>query len=70
MIITVPPRHDLSPESCVNKEILTLNRKLHKIMRNKEMVKVLDCNLTREGFMRHGQHLNTTGKDTLARHIV
>ena len=39
-------------------------------MRNKEIVKVVDCNVTREGFTRHGQHLNTTDKVTLALHIA
>ena len=42
MIVTAPPIHDLSPESCVNKEITAFNRKLHKIKRNKELVKVVD----------------------------
>jgi len=66
MIISVPQRHDLSPESCVNKEILAFNRKLHKFMKNKELVKVFDCNIPREGYTSHGQHHNSKGKAMLA----
>ena len=70
MIISVPQRHDLSPESCVNKEILAFNRKLHKFMKNKELVKVLDCNIPREGYTSHGQHHNSKGKAMLALQIM
>jgi hypothetical protein len=34
LTLTIPHRHDLSLHSCVNKEIQTYNRKLHKIMKN------------------------------------
>jgi len=67
MIISIPQRHDTSPESCVNKEILTFNRKLHKFKKNKELVKVFDCNIPREGYTSHGQHHNSKGKANNAR---
>jgi hypothetical protein len=70
MIISIPQRHDLSSESCVNKEIRAFNRKLHKSMRNKQLIKVLDCNIPREGYTRHGQHHSTKGKAMLALQIV
>ena len=34
------------------------------------MVKILDCEITREGYTRHGQHLNATGKTKLAQLTV
>jgi hypothetical protein len=70
MIISIPQRHDHSSESCVNKEILAFNRKLHKFMKNKELVKVLDCNIPREGYTRHGQHHSSKGKAMLALQIM
>jgi hypothetical protein len=70
MIISIPQRHDLSSESCVSKGILAFNRKLHKLMKNKELVKVLDCNIPREGYTRHGQHHNPKGKAMLALQIM
>ena len=70
MIISLPQRHDLSSNSCVNKEIFAFKRKLHKIMKNKELVKILDYNISREGYTRHRLHLNSTGKAMLAMQIV
>jgi hypothetical protein len=70
MIISIPQRLDLSSESCVNKEILSFNRKLHKLMKNKELVKVLDCTIPRDGFTRHGQHHSNKGKAMLALQIM
>jgi hypothetical protein len=70
MIISVPQRHDLSPDSCVNKEIHSFNRELCHLMENKESTTVLNCNIPREGFTRHGLHHNSKGKSTLALHII
>jgi hypothetical protein len=70
MIISIPQRHDLSTESCVNKEILSFNRKLHKLMKDKELVKVLDFDIPRDGFTRHGRHHNNKGKAMLALQIM
>jgi hypothetical protein len=70
LILPLPHRHDLTYDSCVNKEIQSFNRKLHKVMKNKEMAKILNYDITREGFTRHGQHLNSAGKSKLAHHIV
>ena len=70
LILTLPPRYDLIHDSCVSREIHSFNRQLHKIMKNKEMVKVLDCDITREGFTCHGQHLNLIGKSKMAQLFV
>jgi len=42
LTLMVPHRHDLPLHSCVNNEILTFNRKLHKVMKNIDGVKVVD----------------------------
>ena len=38
------------------------NRKLHKIMKNKDNVRTLNLETMREDFTQHGLHLNATGK--------
>ena len=38
------------------------NRKLHKIKKNKDNVKILNLETIRENFTQHGLHLNATGK--------
>jgi len=70
LILTLPQRHDLTHDSCVNKEIYSFNRKLHKVMKNKEKVKILDYDITRVGFTCHGQHLNSAGKSKMAQSIA
>ena len=70
LILTLPPRHDLIQDSCVNREICSFNRKLHKIMKNKERVNILDYDITRESFICHGQHLNSVGKSKVAQLTV
>ena len=70
MILRIPHRYDLSIDSCVNKEVVTFNRKLHKLMRNKLKVKMLFYEITSEDFTSHGLHLNATGKTTVAKTIA
>jgi len=39
-------------------------------MKNKEMVKILDYDIGRDGYIHHGQHLNSTGKAKVVQYIV
>jgi len=61
-IVTVPNRYDLLVISCINNEVQIFNRKLHKIMKNKDKVRILDHETTRGDFTQYGLHLNATGK--------
>jgi len=70
LTLMIPHRHDLSPHSCVNEEIQTYNRKLHKVMKNLDGVKVVDYDLSREDFTRHGLHINAKGKTKVAKNIT
>jgi hypothetical protein len=54
----------------VDTEILTFNRKLYKAMKNLDGVKVVDYDLTREDFTRHGLHINAQGKTKVANTIA
>ena len=47
LILTLPQRYDLTLDSCMNKEIHSFNMKLHKIFKNKEMARILNCNKRR-----------------------
>ena len=70
LTLTIPHRHDLSLHSCVNKEILTFNWKLHKVMKNIERVKVVEYDLTRDYFTCHGLHINASGRTKVAKAIT
>jgi len=62
MIVTAPHRHGLLITSCINNEVQIFNRKLHKIMKNKDNVRILNLETIREDFTQHGLHLNAAGK--------
>ena len=67
VIVTIPLRNDLSATSCINKEVQNFNKKLHKIMKNKDNVRILDHEPTREDFTQHGLHFNATSKTKVAK---
>jgi hypothetical protein len=66
IVVTAPHRHDLQESSCVNKEVMVFNRKLHKITKTMDNVELLQTKLNRTDFTRHGLHLNTSGKVKIA----
>jgi hypothetical protein len=70
IIVSAPQRHDLSTTSCVNSEVTTYNRKLHKRMKMFEYVQFLDSEVQKEHVIRHGLHMNTMGKELMAQRIM
>jgi hypothetical protein len=69
VIVTISHRHDLLATSCINKEVQNFNKKLHKIMKNKDNVRILDHEPTRGDFTQYGLHLNANGKTKVAKLI-
>jgi hypothetical protein len=70
IIVSAPKRYDLSTMSCVNSEVTTYNRKLHKRMKMVGYVKILGSDVQKEHFTRHGLHMNTVGKELMAQRIT
>ena len=70
LIVSVPTRFDLISTSCVNKEMITYNRKVSKWMKKYEHVKLIDCDLQRRCYTRHGMHMNLTGKELISQRIM
>jgi hypothetical protein len=69
IVMSAPHRHDLMSNSCVNKEIEKFNRKLHSRLERLRRVEMIDVVNDRNLYTRHGQHLNTEGKETMAKKI-
>jgi len=53
----------------VNKEIVVLNRKLQKVVKSVGNMQMVQSNLNRDDFTRHGMHLNLYGKGKVAKLI-
>jgi len=68
MIVTAPHRYDLQETSCVNKKLEVFNRKLHKVVKTGDE-KIIQADLSRNDFTHHGLHLNTSGKEKMAKLI-
>jgi hypothetical protein len=66
VVMTAPPRHDLPPTSCVNSEVIRYNKQMRKRMIPFNNVKVLETDLERQYFTKHGLHLNSSGKEYIA----
>jgi len=69
VMINSPHRQDLLPDSCVNLEVTKFNRKLSKIMKLHPKAQVLEVELDRSHFTRHGLHLNSEGKSRLSQKL-
>jgi len=70
IVMSAPHRHDLISNSCVNTEIEKFNRKLRVRLGRLGRVEMIDVVNDRNLYTRHGQHLNTEGKETMANKIA
>jgi hypothetical protein len=70
VLINAPHRHDLIPESCVNKEVWKYNRLMRKVAKLYTNVQLLEVDLDRSHFTRHRMHMNSKGKDFLSQQLA
>jgi hypothetical protein len=70
IVMSAPHRHDLMSNSCVSKEREKFNRKLRLRLERLGRVEMIDVVNDRNLYTRHGQHLNTKGKETMAKKIA
>jgi hypothetical protein len=70
IVLEIPHRHNLHHKDMTNMRIQALNTKLKSILSRYKHVTILDMDMTRKYFTRHGLHLNNLGKDLLARKIA
>jgi hypothetical protein len=70
ILMEVPHRYDLIEDSCVNKEVVKFNHIIRKRMKAHANVEVMKVNVDRGAFTKHGQHMNATGKEVIAKKIA
>jgi lysophospholipase L1-like esterase len=70
IVLNVPHRHDLIPNSCVNDEVKVYNRKIGKLCGVYKNLSVLPVDSDRDLYTRHGLHLNAKGKEQIAQKVA
>ena len=66
IVMCAPTRFDLQSSSCVNTEVNSFNRKLHKSMKIHSHIQVCSISTIRDHLTIHGFHMNTRGKNWIA----
>jgi hypothetical protein len=70
VLMGVPHRFHLPDTSCVNKEVESFSNELTKIVKPFKFATILKVEQRKEHFIRHGKHLNASGKASAAKLIV
>lgn len=64
-----PHRYDLMESSIINEETKVFNKKLNNITSKYGHTSVMNIDLAREDFTRHGLHLRNSGKEIGRAHV-
>jgi len=70
ILISSPHRYDLMSNSCVNIDVEKFNRKLRKRLERFRKVEMIEVISERNLYTKHGQHLNSEGKESMAKKIA
>jgi len=70
ILMNAPHRHDLIPNSCVNKEVAKYNKLMRKVAKQNTNIQFLELDLNRLHFTNHGMHMNSKGKDRSSQHLA
>jgi len=66
IVMCAPSRYDLQPSSCVNMEVASFNRKLHKSTKIFSHVQACPMSTNHDHYTTHGFHMNARGKHWIA----
>jgi len=70
ILLSVHHRHDLINGLCVNREVKVFNRSLRNRLKCFRKVELIEMVSEREFYTKHGQHLNSRGKESMASRIA
>ena len=70
ILMSAPNGYDLMSNSCVNNGVETFNRKLHKSLERFGNVERIEVISERNLFTKHGQHMISEGKESMAKKIA
>jgi len=63
ILMEVPVRYDTEVRPLISEQIVSYNRKLHKVTKKYKHVKLVRVTTSRNHFTTHDLHLNYTGKE-------
>jgi len=66
IVMCAPSRYNLQPSSCVNMEVASFNRKLHKSMKIFSHVQACPMSTNCDHYATHSFHMNARGKHWIA----
>jgi hypothetical protein len=67
ILISAPHTYDLIRNSCVNNEVEMFKRKLHRRLERFRKEEMIDVVSERNLYTKYGQHLNSGGKESIAK---
>jgi len=70
IVVNIPPRHDIAKDSKTNLAIQAHNVKLSKTAKSIRHVTLVEMASNRKYFTKHSLHLNSIGKELLAKLIA
>jgi hypothetical protein len=70
ILMSVPHRHDIIRNSCVNNPGEAFNRSLWNRMKRFENLEMINVVIERDFYMKHWQYLDTRGKEKMAMKIA
>jgi hypothetical protein len=70
VLMSAPHRYDLIRNSCVNNKVEVFNRKLRKRLERFGKVEMIDVVSERNFYTKHGQHLNSGGKESTTKKLL
>jgi hypothetical protein len=70
ILLSVPHRHDLINDLCANREVKVFNRSLQNRLKCSGKVQLIEVASEREFYTKHGQHLHSRGKVSMASRIA
>ena len=70
ILAEIPLRYDIGATLHISDQIKQYNKKLGKVTKSYKQVKLIKITTNREHYTKHGLHLNSRGKESMAKELL